>query len=411
MNGATKKYFAALFAAVLTLVFSASLFAGESYTFWKCTRDRFNRYVLVDGMVVPPGMDPYTFLAEHLQFSDWMMRKNREANILAEKSKVGKVPILSLHKIGDDADYALTSERFRQLLKYINTHNWYMVADYQYILGDFSHVPTGYKPIVLGADDASAGNVIYETQGDKLFSSTKSFFGKPRLDKNSMAAILEQYARRENGHINFTFYVSFDAVPFRQLDGYRNPGYPYEDIPIVADKIHYLDENFILGIHSLSHVYAYTMGPEAFAKDVKAAWELLDDYAGGKAESVRTLAFPYGISPLSDEMREAVTSIEQKGRQLVGAFDLDNKLAQAPGHSPDPFCVSRINLDNTSWDSILELLDSAESVVARREFIWETDKKRLPKDIKSLGADKSDGIWVLVREDMSNENMLAKKQN
>ena len=407
MNRATKNIFAALCAAIFFLAFSTQL-TGQTYTFWKCIRDRFNRYVLTDGMEVPTGTDPYTWLAEHLQYNDWSVRQNREVTFLAEKATDGKIPILGLHTLGDDASYALSPKRFRQLIKYIKANKWYMVADYQYIMGDFSNVPTGYKPIVLGADDASWGNVIFETKGDKLFSSTKSFFGKHRLDKKSMAGILERYARRENGRINFTFYVSFDAVPFRQLAGHKNPGFPYADIPIVAEKIRYLDDNFIIGIHSLSHIYAHEMGPNAFAKDVKAAWSMLDNYAGGKATSVRTLAFPYGISPLTTEMRQAVTSIVHNGKQLVGAFDLDGKLSSPPGRPIDPFCVSRINLDNSSWENILELLQNMDAVEARREIVWETDTKRLPKDIQALGAEKSDGVWILVQQVLNDDTILVK---
>ena len=81
-----------------------------------------------------------------------------------------------------------------------------------------------------------------------------------------MVAILERHVRKEEGRINFTFYVSFDAIPFRQLDGHENPGFPYPGVPVISEKIRYLDEHFILGIHSLSHVYAHDMGPSAFAR-------------------------------------------------------------------------------------------------------------------------------------------------
>ena len=42
-------------------------------------------------------------------------------------------------------------------------------------------------------------------------------------------------------------------------------------------------------------------------------------------------------------------------------------------------------------------LDTADAVVARRCFIWETDSKRLPGSRYALGADADDEIWILVQ--------------
>jgi hypothetical protein len=369
--------------------------AGD--VFWLYSKDRYNRPVLSDRLDVPSGIDPYSYLAEHRGFDDWLTRDEGEVTYLSEKSEAGVVPILCLHKISREEDYALTPERFRRLLRYINDNGWYLVSDLQYIEGDFSRVPTGYKPIVMGSDDASHGNLVYQTRGDRLNGEVKRFFGKPILERDSMVAILEKYAKEEDDRINFTFYISFDAVPFRQLDGYENPGFPYRGVPVIEEKIRYLDENFILGIHSLSHIYAHDMGPAAFAEDVMGAWELIDEYAGGKANSLHTMAFPYGIRPLSSGMRDAVTSLSRDGEYLAGAFDFDNKLAPPPGSPGDIFDVSRFNVDNKNWDRLMRTLEEANAVSTRREIVWEVDTKKLPKSRYALGAAPSDGVWVLVR--------------
>ena len=367
--------------------------------FWRYAADRYGRPSLSDALEVPAGVEPYGYLAEYRGFDDWLIRREGDVVFLAEKASKGRVPVLCLHKIGREPDYGLTPERFAGLLDYINDNGWYLVADYQYLEGDFSRVPTGFRPIVMGADDASYGSVIYQTRGSELYGRVKRFFGRPLARRDSMAAILERRARREEGRINFTFYISFDAVPFRQLDGYRNPGYPYRGIPVVGEKIRYIDENFILGIHSLSHTYAGDMGAEAFARDVLDAWVLIDDYAGGRARTVHTLSYPFGMGEIPGDIRSAVAGLSREGRRLKGAFDLDGRTAGPPGGGEgDRFDVSRLRADNGSWEELMRTLEGMDAVTARRVIVWETPVKRLPRSRWALGAAKSDGVWILVRD-------------
>jgi len=383
------------------LVFSAlainRLGAEAGAVFWLYTNDRYNRSILSNPIEVPSGKEPYAFIASKLGYENWMTRREGDITILSEISSAGEVPVLCFHRLGKKQKYELTPARFRRLIDYINNNEWYLISDYQYISGDLSRVPNGFKPIVMGSDDASYGNFTYQTDGKNLYGVVKRRAGKPLLDRNSMVSILERYAPREEGRINFTFYISFDAVPFRQLGGYRNPGFPYRGIPLVAEKIRYLDERFILGIHSLSHMYANDMGAKAFAEDVLRAWKLIDEYAGGKAASLRTLSFPFGIDPLTPPMRKALVSLTCNGRRLSGAFDFDDKLAPAPGDLVDAFDISRYNVDNRTWNRIFETLESANAVVVRREIIWEVATKKVPKSRYSLGASESDSVWVLVR--------------
>ena len=384
--------------AVIFFLFASRLFAEESSdVYWRYGYNRYHQPALIDPFIVPTGVDPYDWFAEIQGFDDWEVRKNGDVAFLTEKAVTGNIPILCLHKLSREEDYALTPERFRYLLDYLRENDWYLVSDHQYLERDFSRVPTGMKPIVMGSDDASYGNFVFQTRGDLVTGPVRRFFGSPRLDQDSMVAILEKHADREEGRINFTFYVSFDAIPFRQLDDFKNPGAPYRGVPIIAEKIRYLDDNFLLGIHTLSHTYAHDMTPDEFAQEVRGAWVLLNEYAGGQAATVRTLAFPFGIRSLTPELRRAVTNVSVGGVSLIGAFDFDNKLAPPPGVELDLFDVSRFNVDNRHWDRVLRTLEDADAVVARRDIIWETDVKKLPKSRYSLGASSADEVWVLVR--------------
>jgi len=384
-------------ALCLYMLFAMSSLGAETEAvFWFYTKDRYNRPILSNPIEVPDRMEPYEFIAAKLGYDNWMIRREDDIAFLFEISSIGEVPVLCFHRLGKGWRYELTPHRFRWLIDYINDNKWYLISDYQYITGDLSRVPSSFKPIVMGSDDASYGTFSYQTNGESLYDAVRRRAGKPLLDRNSMVSILERYAPREEGRINFTFYISFDAVPFRQLDTYRNPGFPYEGIPLVAEKIRYLDENFILGIHSLSHIHANDMDPETFARDVLRAWELIDEYAGGEAVSLQTLSYPFGIGTLTSSMRSKLEFLTRNGRRLSGAFDFDDRLAPAPGALRDSFDIPRYNVDNRTWDRIFDTLESANAVVARREIIWEVDAKKLPKSRHSLGAAESDNVWVLV---------------
>ncbi len=370
---------------------------GQKTVFWRYTLNRHGNAVLTDPLEVPEGEDPFAFLASQRGFDKWLLSRGKKAFILSEKAVSGEVPVLCFHKIGRQERFALTPERFRRLLRYLKKDGWYMVSDYQYLQGDFSRVPTGLKPIVMGADDGGHNNIEYQVYGDSLTGRIRPFAEGPRMERNCMAYILEKLAPREEGRINFTFYVSFDAIPFRQLGGQRNPGFPYRGISVVEQKIRYLDENFILGIHSLSHEYVYSMGIDAFAEDILRAWEILDDYAGGRAETVRALAFPYGVGEVTADVYRKLSALSRNGRFLAGAFDLDGGCARPPGNLGNRFDVSRINVDNEHWNYAMAMLENADAVKARRDFIWESSSKRLPPSPYRLGAAPSDQVWVLVR--------------
>ncbi len=365
--------------------------------FWSYGLDRYKRPVLQEPVEVPPGADAVSFLAQYCGFAEWSTNRRGNVIVVSEKAVSGEIPILCFHKIGRQDRFALSPERFRRLLRYLNKNKWYWVSDYQYLTGDFSRVPTGMKPVVLGADDAGSGNMEYVVKGNPLTGNLKLFADGPRLERNSMVAILEKLAPRENGRINFTFYISFDAIPFRQLGGSANPGFPYKNIPLVKKKIRYLDEHFIVGIHSLSHKYVYKMGIDAFVNDIDEAWELLDYYSGGCCKTLNTMAYPYGVGDLTGELQAKLTRLSRNGRSLAGAFDLDGMYADPPGNPGNLFDVSRINVDNSSWSNIIDMLENVNAVKSQREFIWVTDSKKLPPSPYRLGASPLDRIWVLVQ--------------
>ena len=341
-----------------------------------------------------------SFLSRHLGYENPRIKVLAETTILAATPTGGEVPVFGFHKLGMEPRFALEPKRFRTLIRLIQSKGWYLMSDTDFAQGDFTSVPSGKKPLVMGSDDASSGTAIYLTRGPSRTGRVRRIFGTPRWDPNCMVAILERFAPRENNRINFTFYISFDAIPFRQLDGAKNPGFPYPNIPLVREKITYLDAHFRLGIHSLSHQKAADMGQEAFSQDVLAAWNLMNHYAGGRAETVQTMAYPYGIVDGVPDGEELASWFKDLERPLAGGFDFDDQWA-SPNHQPrGPYAISRLGVDNSNWERARKILEGkVPTAVAQRTILWTTTRKRLPPSRKSLGIHRNDDLWVLVKED------------
>ena len=84
-------------------------------------------------------------------------RIERDGVIIYSKKDSGKIPILCFHKIGEEPRYEITSENFESFLIYLNENMYHLLSDKEFLARDFSNVPTGYTPIVLGSDDEKSG--------------------------------------------------------------------------------------------------------------------------------------------------------------------------------------------------------------------------------------------------------------
>lgn len=302
--------------------------------------------------------------------SIWSKRLHGDIIYYTKKDN-GKVPILCFHKIGSESRYEITPRNFENFLIYLIENNFYPLSDKEFLLKDFSMVPTGYIPIVLGADDASEGNFIYKTVGDdNVFGSIDDSSGKPIMDENSMVYMLEKYIKPVNNRINFTFYISFNGIPFRQTGGQIATGEYYRGISLIGDKFNYLLDNFIVGIHTVTHPITKETSVVDFKWEIDEFYNILYSYVGDRIELIDTLAYPYGCAQLKPEMRLMLEKYNERGMNILGGFDFDGYFSHSPfGHKVDTLDVSRLGVDNQNIQKVYGFLESVSLFKASRVIV------------------------------------------
>ena len=287
------------------------------------------------------------------------------------KKDLGRVPVLCFHKIGSKPRYEITAEIFESFLKYLNRNDFYILSDKELILNDFSMVPTGYTPIVLGADDASEGNFLYKIIGsDSVNGELDYSTGKLRLEDHTIVSLLEQNIEPINGKINFTFYVSFNGIPFRQTGGKLATGDYYRGIDIIGTKFNYLLDNFLVGIHTVTHPVTKNTSVEDFKWEIDEYYNILDSYVGSKTKLINTLAYPYGCLDLKPEMENMLRNYNNNGFKIIGGFDFDGYFSKSPFTGKvNNYDISRLGVDNQNIQNVYGFLESVKLFETNRVLV------------------------------------------
>ncbi|MBN2617958.1 MAG: hypothetical protein JXR64_06565 [Spirochaetales bacterium] len=282
------------------------------------------------------------------------------------KSSNGKIPVLCFHIIGDGERYEISPDNFEKLLIYLNKNNFFVISDKEFINKDFSQVPNGFKPIVLGSDDASEGNFIYKTDDNDILNGRISNLDNPEIDEKSMVGILKRNLAPRDGKINFTFYVSFNGIPFRQSGG-ESFGSNYRNNPIVANKFNYIIDNFILGIHTVNHPVTKDTSVSDFKNELVLFYEIMETYVGEKYKMIDTLAYPYGCADLKPEMQQMIEDFNYKGQTIIGGFDFDGYFSKSPlTNNINKYDISRLGVDNYNIDKVYGFLENVKLFVVER---------------------------------------------
>lgn len=307
------------------------------------------------------------------------------------KKDLGKVPVLCFHKIGAEPRYEITAKIFENFLKYLNSNDFYILSDKELILNDFSMVPTGYTPIVLGADDASEGNFLYKTIGSDIVNGELDYStGELQLENNTMVSILEQNIEPVNGKINFTFYVSFNGIPFRQTGGMLPSGEYYRGIDIIGTKFNYLIDNFIVGIHTVTHPVTKNTSASDFKWEIDEFYNILNSYVGDKSKLINTLAFPYGCLDLKPEMENMLRNYNNNGLKIIGGFDFDGYFSKSPfTDKVNNYDISRLGVDNQNIQNVYGFLKSVKLFETHRVIVV---KSRV--DLAEVLYNKNDTIII-----------------
>ncbi len=297
-------------------------------------------------------------------FYDYRTREEVTPNArilyISEKKKHGFIPIFGLHGLANHLRISITSEKFEAWLKYMVKNNYYFINDEQLLQGDFTRVPNNKKICLAGADDATVNQFTYVIQGDKK-----------QIKSDSMVALLEKYLQREQGKINFTFYISHSTEPFLQKDFTR-------------EKLHYLADNFHIGNHTYNHWMTRNLSPRDFLDDITRAFEYFEQQIGNKVFQIKTLAYPYGILDKADIFSDALEHYSYKGHKLLGAFDYDGNFTPSPfSEKFQKWDIQRLALDNYTSNFITQWLETTEIYTSKRAVVIITPKEIIAPKIKT----------------------------
>ncbi len=340
-------------------------------------------------------VNPEAFLADELGYRGIGISRDREKTIFYEKRDRGKVPVLCFHRLGDDPRYELSLNRTHHLFAVMVRDGFFPLSDSAFASGDFSTVPSGMKPFVIGADDATSGQVLFSEE--VLQDMRDGIYTEPAaLDPNCLAAIFSRYFPPVNGHFNFTFYVSFDAVPFRQTGDIPHRGFPYRNMPVVGEKLKILQRDFYLGHHTVTHTFLGDQTAESLVAEIGEAESILEEYLVFPPH-LRTMAYPYGLKNLEPQQEIVFSRASEKGLFPDYAFDLDGELAALPWDRDfQPFRISRLSVENQSFEQLLELLERRDIYRARRTVLLYAGSKNLDLNSYDLTIGGDDVIYVYI---------------
>jgi peptidoglycan/xylan/chitin deacetylase (PgdA/CDA1 family) len=338
--------------------------------------------------------EPESFLLENLDYKSPQAVRNEGVTILFPRKSEGQIPVLCFHRIGDEELYELSLPRVHHLMASLIKYQYYPISDLEFANGDFSSVPSGMRPVVLGADDAGATQLLWDE--DTLAAYGRGNPNRWELDPDCLASIFTRYFQKTKGHYNLTFYISFDAVPFRQLGGLANPGFPYEGTPVVRDKIRYAMREFHLGHHSLTHTFRENLTHDAFLWEIRESNRILSDYVGQKI-ALPTLAYPYGSGNFTKKEESDLLSSIERGEFPKTAYDLDGRFSDPPW-SPSfrSWNISRYSVENKSFEPLLARLSSNNTYLSHRTILIYSTGKAINLEDYNLNLGGDDTVYVYI---------------
>ena len=340
--------------------------------------------------------EPSVVLSNYLKLGTIFTRREESLLFITSKEGDGYIPILTFHKLGQNNNFELRPNLFEELLIFLKANEFYVISDYQYLTENFTFADNGKKLIVLGSDDASTGTFSYQTAGDRKTGPLLMDKGDYLISKDSMVYYLDQHLPKEQGIGNFTFYVTFDAIPFRQTGGGFNPGHPYKSMFTVLSKLQYLESNYLIGNHTANHLYTENLSETDFVKELIDYYNIMESY-GINTDNIKTLAYSFGIGEITPEREHTVQSFRYRGSALAGAFDYNGYFTRPlSSQSVNPFDVSRIGVDNSSYDKIMTMLENTDIFRNRRVVIFESDEYLF--DLSSLILNRNDFNYILIRK-------------
>jgi len=338
--------------------------------------------------------NPEEALADFLDLGKTTVRHEGQVSYVSPVTGDGYIPVLAFHRIGNDRRLEITIERFEALLVFLQQKDFHVISDFQLLDGDFTYVPGGSRPIVLGCDDGASGVFYYETEDRIKDSPFVEKQGEFIISRECMVYHLERYLPLEKGKRNFTFFVTFDAIPFRQTGGGYNPGPPYFGMPAVGAKLRYLSESFYLGNHTLHHYVSEVVGELEYLFELVGYYDVLRSYAvptGGRS----TLAYSYGIGNISSAREATVENFDYNGTTIAGAYDYNNEFTRpVDSGEVNIYDIPRVGVDNGNYHELLERLSGDSLYINRRVVL--VKNLDFPFNRISLELNERDRNFILI---------------
>ena len=247
--------------------------------------------------------------------------------------RMGRIPILEYHVIGDSASgmFTITRELFRKNLEMLYERGYRPITVAQLIDRDFSAVPKGMSPVVFTFDDASPSQFSYVERNEQL-----------EIDPKSAVGMWQAFARERP---DWKGKATFCLLPAA-------------------------DNGFELCNHTLWHAQL-SKYPDAFVQEQIARAQVAIDSAV-PGYRVRTFAFPQGLWPKNKALAWRGSWTDPKsGTTTTYNHDTVLEVAGGPVRSPfdpefDPKRLTRVIVYGKELEKVLDQLESSKT-----RFIWD----------------------------------------
>lgn len=340
--------------------------------------------------------DPEHALAHYLNMFPVSIRYEDMISFISSKRGKGVIPILAFHKLGNGKSMELTLQRFQTILSFLKRNNFHVISDMQFIEGDFTFAVNGSSLVVLGSDDGSSGVFYYETESNVKNSLFVMNHGNFIISKNCMVYYLNRYLPIEKGRRNFTFYIPFDAIPFRQTGGGHNPGPPYLGMPAVQSKLTYLNEHYYLGNHTLNHYFSEKVSELEYLYQLMGYYDVLESY-GIQSKGKTTFAYSFGIGDLSRDRQITMANFQYNGISIAGAFDYNNDFARpVDSGETNVYDISRVGVDNGNFHEVISRLKEVDLYKTKRAVLVKAID--YPFGISGIEINENDQNYILIGE-------------
>jgi peptidoglycan/xylan/chitin deacetylase (PgdA/CDA1 family) len=276
-------------------------------------------------------------------------------------SRLGRIPILEYHVIGDSSRglFIITREKFRRDLQLLYDRGYRPITVAQLLDKNFSAVPSGMSPVVFTFDDASPEQFSYlERNGQLEIDSTTALgiwlrFEKEHPDWKGRAT----FCLLPGGEIGHAFFG--DDPKWRgQKNSWRHR------------KVKWLADNgFELCSHTLWHAQL-SKYPDAFVQEQIARGQLaIDSVVPGY--KVRTFSLPQGLWPKNRELAWRGSWTNPRTGKTT-SYDHETVLQVAGGPARSPFDpefnrrqLPRVIVFGNALEKELDRLDATKA-----RFVW-----------------------------------------